>query len=69
MVNDVRFLHSSQHYSCHMRTWEFDIERFVQWMAGWMDNLHFTSVFFNSISVISGRCMDDNERKCAIELR
>ena len=24
---------------------------------------------FNSISVISGRCMDDNERLCAMELR
>ena len=27
----------------------------------WMDDLRFC-VLFNSISVISGRCLDDNER-------
>ena len=35
---------------------------------GWMDDLRFY-VLFNSISVISGRCLDDNERLCARELR
>ena len=34
----------------------------------WMDDLRFY-VLFNSVSVISGRCMDDNERLCAMELR
>ena len=38
-------------------------------MGGWMiDDLQFY-VLFNSISVISGRCLDDNERLCAMELR
>ena len=37
-------------------------------MDGWMDDLRFY-VLFNSISVISGRCLDDNERLCAMELR
>ena len=32
---------------------------------GWM-TCDFTS-FFNSISVISGRCADNNERLCAME--
>ena len=36
-------------------------------MDGWM-TCDFTS-FFNSISVISGRCSDDNERLCAMEHR
>ena len=35
---------------------------------GWMDDLRFY-VLFNSISVISGRCLDDYERLCAMELR
>ena len=35
---------------------------------GWMDDLRLY-VLFNSISVISGRCLDDNERLCAVELR
>ena len=35
---------------------------------GWMDDLRFY-VLFNSISVISGRCLDDNERLCAMGLR
>ena len=35
---------------------------------GWMDDLRFY-VLSNSISVISGRCLDDNERLCAMELR
>ena len=34
----------------------------------WMNDLQFY-VLFNSISVISGRCLDDNERLCAMELR
>ena len=34
----------------------------------WMNDLRFY-VLFNSISVISGRCLDDNERLCAMELR
>ena len=34
----------------------------------WMDDMRFY-VLFNSVSVISGRCMDDNERLCAMELR
>ena len=33
-----------------------------------MDDLQFY-VLFNSISVISGQCLDDNERLCAMELR
>ena len=33
-----------------------------------MDDLRFY-VLFKSISVISGRCLDDNERLCAMELR
>ena len=37
-------------------------------LDGWMDDLRFY-VLFNSISVISGRCLDDNERLCAMELR
>ena len=35
------------------------------WMDGWMDDLRF----FNSVSVISGRWADDNERLCAMEPR
>ena len=36
---------------------------------GWMlDDLRFY-VLFNSISVISGRCLDNNETLCAMELR
>ena len=35
---------------------------------GWMDDLRFY-VLLNSISVISGRCLDDNERLCAMKLR
>ena len=38
------------------------------WMDGWMDDLQFY-VLFSSISVISGRCMDDSDRLCAMELR
>ena len=34
----------------------------------WMDDSRFY-VLFNSISVISGRCSDDNERLCAMKLR
>ena len=41
---------------------------YVLSMDGWMDDLRFY-VLFNSISVISGRCLDDNERLCAMELR
>ena len=33
-----------------------------------MDDLRFY-VLFNNSSVISGRCLDDNERLCAMELR
>ena len=33
---------------------------------GWMDDLRFY-VLFNSISVTSGRLVDDNERLCAME--
>ena len=32
---------------------------------GWMDDLRFY-VLFNSVSVISGRWTDDNERLCAM---
>ena len=35
---------------------------------GWMDDLQFY-ILFNSISVISRRLADDNERLCAIESR
>ena len=38
------------------------------WTDGWVDDLRFY-VLFNSISVISGRHLDDNERLCAMELR
>ena len=31
-----------------------------------MDDLRFY-VLFNSISVIAGRCLDDNERLCAMD--
>ena len=34
----------------------------------WMDDMLY-NVLFNSISVISGQCLDDNERLCAMELR
>ena len=34
----------------------------------WMDDLRFY-VLSNSISVISGRCYDDNEKLCAMEPR
>ena len=37
-------------------------------MDGWMNDLRFY-VLFNSISAISGRLADDNERLCAIESR
>ena len=37
------------------------------WMDGWMDCNFY--VFFNSISVISGRWTDDNEWMCAMESR
>ena len=33
---------------------------------GWMDDLRFY-VLFNSISVISGQCSDDNERLSAMK--
>ena len=39
----------------------------ISLLDGWM-TCDFTS-FFNSISGISGRCLDDNERLCAMELR
>ena len=35
---------------------------------GWMDDLRFYALF-NSISVISGRWVDDNEKLCAVELK
>ena len=35
---------------------------------GWRDYLRFYLIF-KSISVISGRCADDNERLCAMEPR
>ena len=38
-----------------------------QRLDGWMDDAIF--VLFNSISVISGQCLDDNERLCGMELR
>ena len=37
-------------------------------MDGWINDLRFY-VLFNSISVISGRCLDYTERLCAVELR
>ena len=33
---------------------------------GWIDGLRFY-VLFSSVSVISGRCTDDNGRLCAME--
>ena len=41
---------------------------FTVCINGWMDDLRFY-VLFNSISVISGRWADDNERLCAMEPR
>ena len=38
-----------------------------KWMDGWMDDLR-CKVLFNSISDISGRCLDDNEKLRAMEL-
>ena len=35
---------------------------------GLMDDLRFYVLFFSN-SVISGRCLDDNERLCVTELR
>ena len=35
---------------------------------GWVNDLRFY-VLGNSISVITGRCLDNNERLCAMELR
>ena len=35
-------------------------------MDGWMDDLGF-HVIFNCISVISGRCLDDNENLFTVE--
>ena len=35
---------------------------------GWMDDLRF-DILFDSISVISGRWVDDNERLCAMAPR
>ena len=40
----------------------------VDLMDGWMDNMRFY-IIFNSISVISGRWANDNERQCAMEHR
>ena len=51
----------------HLSSEEKDRQNIGQ-MDGWMDDLRFY-VLFNSISVISGRCIDDNERLCAMELR
>ena len=42
--------------------------KFHENIDGWMDDLLFY-VLFNSISVVSGRCLDDNERLCAMEFR
>ena len=39
----------------------------VSEMDGWMTCSFY--VLFNNISVISGRCLDNNERLCAMELR
>ena len=36
-------------------------------MDGWTGDLRFY-ILLNSISVISGRCLDDNERLCETEL-
>ena len=43
-------------------------QNFSRERDGWMDDLRFY-VLFNSISVISGRWADDNERLCAMEHR
>ena len=37
-------------------------------LDGWMNDLQFY-ILFNSVSIISGWCLDDNERLCAMELR
>ena len=37
-------------------------------MEGWMGGLRF-HVLLSSISVISGLCLDDNERQCAMKVR
>ena len=52
---------------CYMLNKSIFSFRGVRFLAdGWMDDLRFY-VLFNSISVISGRCSDDNERLCAME--
>ena len=49
----------------------FEINKSLQFLNHesyvWEDDLLFY-VLFNSISVIQGRCLDDNERLCAVEL-
>ena len=44
----------------------FKEKTFISGIDGWMDDLRFY-VFFNRISVISGRWADDNDRLCAME--
>ena len=43
-------------------------QKFSVSVLRWMDCLRFY-VLFNSTSVISGRCLDDNERLLAMEFR
>ena len=47
-----------------------ELSRLLHAIVGdsWMDDLGFY-ILFNSISVISGRWDDDNERLCAMEPR
>ena len=47
---------------------KYNSRRSIRIIDGWMDDLRFY-VLLNSISVISGRWLDDNERPCAMELR
>ena len=45
---------------------ENDFSKHLCIKYGWVDDLRFY-VLFNSISVISGQCLDDNERLCAMD--
>ena len=55
--NHVRYVHGYIVNILHIETPD-----------GWMDDLRFY-VLFNTISVISGQCLDYNEWLCAMDLR
>ena len=57
----------SKKLKCRLLQFLFSPLRVKMYM-GWMDDLRFC-VVFKSISVISGRWVDDNGRLCAMEPR